>query len=59
MPVLFEMEEMNIELNLHEFARAIENLHSSLNSHQKNILYNYSHTQAKMTKWFYIYIDNL
>ena len=50
MPVLFEMEEMNIELNLYEFSRAIENLHSSLNSHQKNVLYNYSHTQSKMTK---------
>ncbi len=40
-PVLVEMEEMEIELNLSDFRNAIKNLHSSLNAHQKSILYSY------------------
>lgn len=41
-PVLFEMEEMGIELNLMDFRNAIKNLHPSLNAHQKSILYSYN-----------------
>jgi hypothetical protein len=40
-PVLFEMEEMEIDLNLSDFRNAIKNLHSGLNAHQKAILYSY------------------
>lgn len=36
------MEEMDIELNLQDFRNAIKKLHSSLNSHQKSILYSYN-----------------
>lgn len=40
-PVLFEMEEMDIELNLLDFRNAVRNLHPSLNAHQKSVLYSY------------------
>lgn len=43
MPVLFEMEEMDISLSLSDFRKAIANLHVSLNTYQKSILYNYNH----------------
>ena len=33
MPVLFEMEEMDIELNLSDFRKALANLHASLNAY--------------------------
>ena len=42
MPVLFEMEEMDIELNLSDFRKALANLHVSLNAYEKSVLYNYS-----------------
>lgn len=38
-PVLFEMEEMNTELNLQEFRNAISLLHRQLSTYEKNILY--------------------
>lgn len=46
-PILYEMEELNTELNLFDFKNAIAQLHKRLDTLQKSILYNYQPNKAE------------
>ena len=41
-PVLYEMEELNTELNMEDFKMAMKNLTKGLDPCQKSLLYHYS-----------------
>ncbi len=51
MPILFEMEEMQVELNIDDFLMAVRNLEASLSIEEKNSLYRQKWVLAVMLYW--------
>ena len=48
-PVLYEMEELDTELNMEDFKLAMRNLARGLDPYQKSLLYNYKY-EAKAVR---------